>query len=848
LSSALLLTGLLSLSPSVLSCLPLASNENVTQQACYFDLPPQPLQNGLIEFALQAGVTIITDNKLLKGYDSSALAGSYSIDKALKRLLSKSQLIAEYHPSSGVYVLHKNKVVTAPVDVKSVTPRSDFEQPQREEVIVTSIRYPFRYQTVSNTHLDGAATSFNSSRFLNIIPNELIEDQQPAELGDVLKYASGITPGDGIADSNDDIFIRGFQRHALYIDGFRLSESTGIKQLPNNIERVELIKGPATLLYGQAEPGGVANAVRKKPLPTSFTEMEMALGSDGRRKVGIDINNQVPVKSDIDFRVILADDAIAEQADVLDVHRQLLATSANLFLNPETEINIGYELQSAAQTWNRDFEVIMPVGNLFAGASLSQVAMQARPEFETKYSLFNVSLTHYFSPNWHLTGKYFWHDEHRLGVRTSRDSLLTKDIFLKREELGDDFLVLVLGGQVAVPIVINDTSPETLFSIGKIRTLYDQEAFESENNISFKLEGALDIGNLDHDFTVGGDWHQQDIFKTYIVEVRDLFPNRVWPDAIFNESQTQLDIANALISSSTTIGDLEAQSLRSLYDDYGIYIQDSVELNGQWTAFVGSRYTRTQGEYTNVTDHTVTPLNTYDNFSAQLGLVYKLTDDQSIYTNYSEAMRANYHLDEIGPIATNPELSNQLELGIKSLFFDGRLMSSFGVFTIAKNNIVDLKIIEGYRTALLGHSQQVQGFDLDFTCQATSNINLMGALSWINPQITSGENQGNQPAMAAEQTASLFLHYQMRNDLSLMGGYKYVSKRFADDENRFWLGEYATVDIGVDYSLDILGFPSQLKLSVNNVFNQQYYTAIINEIRKNESAGLSAVASFALEL
>jgi iron complex outermembrane recepter protein len=139
-----------------------------------------------------------------------------------------------------------------------------------------------------------------------VLPQTLIQDQQPADLGDLLKYASGITPGDGVSDSNDDVFIRGFQRHAIYVDGFRLSDSTGVKMLPANTERVEILKGPSTLLYGQAEPGGIINVVRKKPQNSTFIHADLGVGSLGRRYASMDINSQVPAVENVNVRVVLA--------------------------------------------------------------------------------------------------------------------------------------------------------------------------------------------------------------------------------------------------------------------------------------------------------------------------------------------------------------------------------------------------------------------------------------------------------------------------------------------------------------------------------------------------------------
>lgn len=808
-------------------------------QFSYFDLPGQSLQAGIIEFALQANVTIIADSKILVGQRTSPLIGSYSTEQALAQLLANTSLAYSYQPDSSAYILTPKPAIVAVPD-PAPQPSQSVVVPV-EEVLITSQRYPFRYHTVTNTMLHGGMSYFDSSRFLNVLPRELIDDQQAIDLADFVKYASGITPGDGESDTNDDMFIRGFQRHAIYVDGFRLSESTGVKQLPANIERVEILKGPSTLLYGQAEPGGIVNVVRKKPLNDSFIRVDLGVGSAGRRVAAVDINSQLPVSGEVDFRVILADEAQDEMANLLDVHKQLIATSINWQVSADTVIDAGYEFQHSEQTWDRNIAVFLPFDGEFDGASLRDLARQARPGVTTDYTLLNVGLTHSLSPEWRLRAKYVWHDEHRLGVRTSGETLLNTDIFFKPEELGRDYFILVFGGQVALPIVLRPVLPETIYSVGRLRSLYDEEAFETENHASVNLEGSFDAAGLTHHLTLGADWQRQDVSKTYTVEARSPFSFQSWPESEFLTIWPQL--VESAFNPLRPLGNLEVHELRLLYDDYGIYFQDSIELSERWLISAGTRYTQTTGEHIDFGSGTTVELQTYEKFSSQLGVVFKPTETQSIYVNFSEALRANYHIDDVGPRTADPELSDQIEIGLKSILLDGRLLSSIGIFSIDKDNIVDLKIIEGVRTALAAHQQRVRGVDLDLTWQASPQLDVIGAFSWIDPQIVSGENQGNQPALVAEQTVSLFARYEFTNGVELTGGYKFVGKRFADDPNAFWLGEYATVDLGLAYHLDLFSTPATLQLAVKNALDEQYYTATLGGVRENESSGRTFMAS-----
>lgn len=221
-----------------------------------FDIPEQALASSLIDFALQADITIVADNELLRGLRATAINGPQELGTALTKLVSGTALSYQYIKETNTYVIERKPAATEYPTKTNTT---------IEEVLVTGTRYPFRYNTITQTQQQSSNAYFDSARVLNVIPQSLIQDQQAADLGDVLKFSSAITAGDGLSDSNDDMFIRGFQRHAIYMDGYRLSDSTGIKILPANIERIEILKGPSTLHYGQAEAGGIVNVVRKKP-------------------------------------------------------------------------------------------------------------------------------------------------------------------------------------------------------------------------------------------------------------------------------------------------------------------------------------------------------------------------------------------------------------------------------------------------------------------------------------------------------------------------------------------------------------------------------------------------------
>lgn len=816
------------------SCSAIAAEPEIDRIG-YFDLPGQPLQAGVVEFALQADITIIASHKLLSGKYSSPVVGPSEVDKALGQLLSNSELTWYYYASADAYVIlekpeNEGSVVTDP-------PQLTIAPPKLDEVLVRGNIFPSRYTTISNTQLHSGVAYFDSARFLSILPQNLIQDQQPEDLADLLKYASGVSSGDGLADTNDDVFIRGFQRNATYIDGFRLGDWTGLKLTPATIEQAEILKGPSTLRYGQAEPGGIVNVVRKKPRADTFVFAQADLGSFGHRELTLDANGNLPFSEDAWFRIIAADEVQDELRDSRDLHRQVLSVAGALQVSADTAIDVGVEHKTMEQTPVRDYPVFLADGVEFPGATLEDVAKQAQADFSAEADFVSAEINHYLSPNWRIQANYFWHDEYRQGVRNSAEAMLETDLFFKPGEWGQDYLVLIPGGQIVLPILLDPTQPEWIYSIGDIRNLYQEEAWDTANNFKLKLEGSFDTGNIEHRFSTGFDWFKQEVFRRYTIEERNPYPNQSWTESEF--SVAIFDIAAEIFDPARELGNLNIEERYLRYDDYGFYLQDNIAINENWILSVGTRYSSINGEHTNFNLNEISELQSYNRFSSQVGVVFKPVEAHSIYFNYSEALRANYHVDEIGSARTDPELSNQLEFGLKSQMFDGKLTTSLAVYQITKENVVELAIVDGARTELLAYEQRVSGLDVDASWQVTPKIDVIAAASLMSPEFVSGPYQNLTPSMTPEQTASLFINYQWREGLALNLGMQYVGERFADNLNQFYLDWYSRTDLGLKYQANFMEVDPLLRVSIKNLFDTDYYTAIVSGVRENHAQGRS---------
>jgi iron complex outermembrane recepter protein len=834
------------------------SANTVDNSIKHFDLPAQNLAAGLIEFALQAHTTVIVDDRLVADLQSHAVTGRLSVEAALSQLLTGTPLSFSFQPQTSSFLLQ--------LAATAITPQSSapIAAPIDEVVVVGYLTYPFRYTTVHNSQQQANVSYFDSVRFTNVVPQQLIADQQTEDFAEVLKHASGVMPADGLSDTNDDIYMRGFERSSLFLDGLRISDTTGLKLLPANIERVEIIKGPATILYGQAEPGGTLNFISKKPTDKTFLHSEIAAGTLGKTRLSIDANRH---SDTVNSRLIIADQAQSDSADVRDIHRQLITPSISWHISEKSHLDLQYQ-------WQHNYQISSPNTNIPLSSAALDSFYQAYPErspaFATRFQLINAQYNYDLAANWALGVDMGSVKENRQGVRTSSDTLTNNDVLLKGQPIGEDIIVMPLGGRVAVPLTLNRNGDDWSFVVGAIRSLYAEAGIETGKHADIHLNGTTQTIGLEHKISLGIDWYKQDLLKEYTAEVNDFYPARVWKLANFTAVMN--DISHRLFTAERPLGLLEQQASQLTNDDTGIFFADSITLSSNWIMSLGSRYSKINGDLiyfqptayppnqtptetaTDSDTGTHYPLPTYENLSSQLGLVYKPSESNSWYFNYSEAVRANYRVDAPDAKNAQPELSNQLEVGLKSLLFDGRFLSSLGLYKICKKNISEIVPKRGTLNSLNYFDQSVRGLDLDLTWQVNSQLDIMAGFAWLDAIVESGKHQGKKPADIADTAASLFAHYRFGTQWAGDLGLSYLGSRFGSTlgDKLDVLGQkakipaYTTVDLHLTYEDTFWSHPSEVKISVKNATDVRYYTAFVAGVRSNVAEERSIVGSLRL--
>ncbi len=805
------------------------------EKVIYYDLPVQSLTSGLMEFAIQSETSIILDNKVEASFTTTPVVGSFQIDEALSLILSKTPYQYRYIKSASVFII-ENKDKSA--NSKNINEKAEFKEQQLEELIVKGRRLPHRYTTVTSSQVHSGLSVYDSSRFINSIPGTLIEDQKSNDLVSILRLGSGVTPGDGLANSNDDFYIRGFPRFGLYLDGYRLDETSGFKIMPSNIDRVEILKGPSTLLYGQAEPGGIVNVVRKRPKKIKKTNIELSTGSQGKKQAQIDSMSFFDIgEGALSYRIIYDNDQYDQYLDSKQLSRELLSPSLEWHDGDKTRIGINVDFQKSSRTRNQGSIVVSPTNDSFDFISLNTTPLQARPNFESELLFSNIDVTRRIAETWILKGSFFSTSEKRLGVRANRDNIFFSDGLVTASALEPDVNVIVLPGGIVIPIDDGTeiTNSDETLTVATIQSLYDEESEIKSNFLRFRLEGSPELLTYTHHLSTGFDIREQRLTESYILAGR----NDIESINLANNGNSNAGVPVEL-NGDQPIDTLTLRSQTIKTQELGFFVKDSIDLSEKIVGNIGSRYIYTKGEQANSDTAQYNDLKTFEEISSDFGLVYKQSDLINYYANFSESVKANYQIDDVGTKIEKPELSKQIELGLKGLLFDNSLSYTLGLYTIDKENIVSVNFSNGVRTSALSESQTSNGIDLDFSYQ-TNNLNIVGSYAYNDTTVSEGSFKGNNPPLVSEESVSVFVykHFALSENhkTNISFGTYYVGDRFGNMENTEILDAYLTLDAGISYTYTTKGNPYSIRLFIKNISDKEYITSQSGNIRTNNGEG-----------
>ena len=638
---------------------------------------------------------------------------------------------------------------------------------------------------VSTSATKGSAPLRDVPQAVNVVPEQLMRDQGARSMEDVLRNVPGVamSHGDG---QRDQVVIRGFTAIAdQFVDGVR-DDALYFRDLAD-IERVEVLKGPAAVLYGRGSSGGLINRVTKKPkFGETSGEASLGLGSYAFRRATADVN--VGISDTAALRINAAVEDSGSYRDQQFVKRHNFAPSLALKLAAQTDLLLQYT--NARDKRLTDFgipalngrPVNVPASTYYGSSN----AAQDDTTTSTMQSL-AATLNHRFNDDWSV-----------------RNVTRAYDYTLDRYNT-------LPGGT---------TNPVNL-TVGRTRSfiLRDESGLFNQTDVTWRNQ----LGGLKQEWLMGMELGQQKKRAESVSGGAD----RV---SIFNPA----GVAAPVIPAASYTADSAIPS-HTTQDTAALYWQNQITLAPQWKALVGARYDvfKQQTEF----DRKLSALSRTDKkFSPRAGLVWQPSDTVSYYVSYSKSFQPSAETFALAAnnTANEPEITQNNEIGMKLDLLDGRMNVTGALFNLERTNIKNTDPTNPSRQINVG-TQRTNGLELTANGRLPGRWDVSAGYAWLDGRMTKSlatttstqlptaaiAAQGKVPALTPRNSAFLWAMKDLGHGLRAGGGVNYVGTRFTSLTNLVTLPAYTTVDAALQYTQG----KWEVDVNIKNLLNRKYYVS-----------------------
>lgn len=565
----------------------------------------------------------------------------------------------------------------------------------------------------------------------------------------------------------DSVNIRGFSAsNDFYLDGFR-DDMQYTRDL-GNIERVEVLKGPAAVLYGRGSTGGIINRVSKKPQKGQESSVTALVGSFDTRRVAADLNAEAGER--VQLRLNLAQEDKDSFRNDVTSKRTLLAPSANWEISDKLNWLVQYERNAHDRTPDRG---IPGVNGRPADVPREYVYSDTRRDF-----IDDVAQSTRSRLSWDLNDQ--WQLRQQLGYSTL-DS-----------QFDNTYVTSVKGDQVTRARWQQDLKANSLIS-------------------NTEAEGQLQTGPVEHRLLIGLEQNWQERTPKLYQNANPIPAGNLYDPG-------SLPTYNGAMKLSSDAN----HKVRG----YGLYLQDQLSL-GDWHLVGGLRrddftVTSRRNDLNKEETLSVTSL------SPRLGLVWNPLEDHAFYTSYSKTFTpVGGGLIGITPGDKNNSLDPQntrlYEGGVKSDWLDGRLATTLSLYRLEMYNKRSKDPLDPTKVTLTG-LQRTDGIELSARAQLTDELYLRGGIAIQDAEQVKADAdlQGKRPMNVSRQNGQLFAGYESGQQ-GWFGetGVTAVGDRFADNANTTTLPGYARFDARAGYRWQ----QWEAQLSAENLTDHDYFVS-----------------------
>ena len=650
---------------------------------------------------------------------------------------------------------------------------------------------------------------------VTVVTERLIDERDLDTVKAVLKNTAGIT-FQAAEGGEEDIRLRGFplaQSGDLYVDGVR--DPAFYDRDTFNMDRVEVLRGSASMLFGRGSTGGAVNQVNKAPRLLDENRVDLTLGSHGTRRIVADLNRKTG--ADAALRLNLMHTRADSNGAGASVDKKGVAGAFHWGIGTRDEFQLAFYHLDNQNGINYGMPWIRPRAD---SPIEDTTLLPLDPD-----TYFGSSSDYNDGSATYTTATHI----HRFSSRSELRTTVRKGYYDRDQRSGAIRFAAADGQPDGQPVSLETFSADTVLRRGTHLKIQDMETLHAQSDLSSRFEAA----GLRHALLAGIDVAKEE--KT-VFFARNAAQGGVDLEKVNTTIGTPDDGAS-VDESSRVLG------VRSDFEStaFGVYAQDLVQIAEHWKLLAGLRYDGMHGDYTNYAytgdtirgggtvaeDSATSYQQSVYKFSHRLGALYQPTPRHSFHVSYGTSFNTSgdtysYSADTVD---TPPEKSQNIEVGARIDSANRRFTHRFAIFRTTKLNerntdpLLDVAVLSGKRHAA--------GFEWDFTGYLSPRWEVYGSYMWMPiAEIDKaapggrGEQEGQRPALTPKHSGTVWTTYLLTDDLRAGGGVNFRSRQQPNRNPGWYAPGYATVDLMAEYTV----VPEEFSVRANltNLFDKRY--------------------------
>lgn len=802
--------------------------------AVEFHIPSQPLGTALNAFAETTGWQVSVPTELITGRASTGIRGRHQPEEALQALLAGTGITYRVTDTDAVMlepsaVPSTSETQTVPSGPMSGEPRdiADSKPVKVPEIVVKEVRK----RGGQSYSVDETSTAtripvpiHDTPRSVDVVTRQLMEDQKVIRFSEALRNVSGVSQSNFQGGQGGQFTIRGFQSGLnVFKNGFRDDDVFGTRTQRDviNLERIEVVKGPPSYLYGRSDPGGVINQITKPPLRDPYYSAEMLIGNYALYRPQFDIGGPLNASKTLTFRFNGMFESAGSFRDGVESTRTFLAPTIGWEIGPRTTLRFEGEYFYDRRPIDRG---LVAIGGGVAPIPISRFLGDPTLKNEVHHGKATAILLHEFND------MFTW--------RTAFRAAVTRGRYSSRES---NFLIDESTGILNLARYEIPTLTQSHYLQNELLGKFSTGPITHKTIVGVELGREVDVASVSGDF--GGDTATPGAFS-YI--------------NIFNPAD-RLFLNTPLTKFSNT---------KNVNDILGVYFGDHISLLDNLHLHAGGRFDYFKQRLTNRPDD-FTPTQSEDSqtdlaFSPSVGLTYQPWKPIALFANYTESFAPHPGTRNRFGTLFDPERGKAYEGGVKFQFFEDRLRARVAAFHIKKQNVLTPDPADPIAFSVATGEQRSQGVEFDVAGRILPGWDIIATYAYIDARVTQdnaflvGSRLPNVPLNQGSLWSTYFFQEGPLKGLGAGLGMYAQGKRIglfqcqnADDcQAPFELPGFVRMDAAVYYRKPEIFTRTNLLAAVNftNVLDQRYFTGTLN-VREviDPGAPLTVIGSVKLE-